>query len=194
MLLLCILGTLKNPICVVDPSQGLIEKAKKRPNIIAICTSADEFLASEECCEYNKFLFCRSSHHLLDKKKTFMALYKRLQPGSICVVVAGGKRTSLPLWKSLREDFTKDMHVKAEDLESCGFETTLTNVELIGHVTKEQWYEKIRSRIFSTLLEMSDEEIEVGITEIDNTLLSDVDIHEEISIKHDMRCIVAQKI
>ena len=193
MLLLCILGTLKNPICVVDPSQGFIEIAKKRPNIIAICTSADEFLASEECCGYNKFLFCRSSHHLLDKKKTFMALYKHLQPGSMCVILAGEKKTSLPLWKSLREDFIKDMHIKAEDLESCGFETTLTNVEVIGRVTKEQWYEKIRSRIFSKLWEMSDEELEAGITEIDNTLFSDVDIHEEISIKHDLRCIVAQK-
>ena len=107
------------------------------------------------------------------------------------MILEGGKNCSLPLWKSARENFTNDMHVQVEDLQSCGFNVEISDVELIGHVTKEQWFWKIRNRMFSTFALMSDEEIEAGITEVDDTLLHNVKNEEEITIRHNMYGIIA---
>ena len=102
--------------------------------------------------------------------------------------------TSLPLWKWARENFGKNMDDEADDLKRCGFDVYFTKMKLSLHLTKEQWYSKIRSRLFSTFTQMSDGEIEGGIAEIEKTLLSNVKKEEEITFKHDIQCIVAKKI
>ena len=111
----------------------------------------------------------------------------------MCVILAGAETTSLPLWKSARENFSSNLHVEVEDLQSCGFDVRFSDVELFSQVTKEQWYWKIRNRMFSIFHSLSDEELEAGIDEINNTLLFNVKNDEEITIKHDMYCIVAMK-
>ena len=101
--------------------------------------------------------------------------------------------TSLPLWKLARENFGKNMDDEADDLRRCGFDVDFSNMKLSLHLTKEQWYSKIRSRIFSIFTQMSDREIEAGIAEIEETLLSTVKNDEKITFKHDMQCIVANE-
>ena len=95
------------------------------------------------------------------------------------------------MWKSLQEKFVNfEEDVFKEGLERAGFNVTLTS-EVYGVVmTKGEWYNKLRGRIFSTLYEFSNEEIEKGLKELDRDWFPDkndanfVDIKDTLAYYH----------
>ncbi len=187
------IGNLKNPIGVVDPSQGLLQRAKNRSNMLAIQGTADDFFNSDESKHYNRILMSQCVHHFPDQKATFQSMYDKLPNGSICVIVSASKTTLLPLWKSIRQNFGSYMIDEVENLKSCGFDVELFSHNLPFHITKKRWYKKIRDRMFSSFSSLSDEEIERGIDEIERTLLYNVMQDDVIDMKHTVQVIAASK-
>ena len=193
-MIIILLGNLKNPICVVDPSEGLINEAKKRSNVIPVVATADQFFASCKRSTYDRILFSQSVHHLPDCKATFEVMYDILPVGSRCVIVGASKATSLPLWKSVRENFGSNMTEEVLSLKSCGFSVVSSESELVLRLTKKEWYDKIRKRIFSPFTPLSADEIEEGIQEVDKTLLCNAKQDEAVEMTHNLQCIVATKL
>ena len=73
------------------------------------------------------------------------------------------------MWMSLKENFVRQVskdEVKSQ-LEEAGF--TVEKITEVGTVemTKLDWYDRLRKRVFSTLYEFSDEQIEEGLLELD---------------------------
>lgn len=52
-------------------------------------------------------------------------------------------------------------------LESAGFDITLTVEVGVTKMAKCDWYDKLQRRMFTTLCEFSDEQIEEGLKELD---------------------------
>ena len=142
---------------------------------------------------YNRFMFCQSAHHILNQKTTFKNMYDAMPKGSVCVLLGAQETTGLPLWKSVQENFGSNMSEEVDILRSCGFDVNAFDVDLVLHLTKREWYEKIRKRIFSCFHRFTDETINSKIKEIDKTLLCDVKNDELIEMIHNMRCIVSTK-
>ena len=179
----------------MDPSSGLISKAKTIPHIVPIVATAEEFFSSfrDKPIPYDRIVFCQSVHHLSDHKSIFQIIYDGLPKGAVCVLVNGDKTTRLPLWKSIKENFGIDLVKESLSLKESGFTVRTFDAELILNVTKKKWYNKLRKRIFSNMSHLSDEEIEANIKEIDATLLCNVQNDENIEMIHNLRCVVAIK-
>ena len=179
----------------MEPSPGLISKAKTRPNIIPVTATAEGFFSSfnGNGIPYNRFIFCQSVHHVRDQNLTFKNMYDAMPKGAVCVILGAQKTTELPLWKSVRENFGSNMSEEVDILRSCGFDVEAFDEDLVLHLTKREWYEKIRKRIFSCFHPFTDEQMDSKIEEIDKTLLSNVKSDEQIEMIHKMRCIVSTK-
>ena len=76
------------------------------------------------------------------------------------------------MWRELKGRFTP-VSVEAfhGSFIGAGFAVTTTVETGFTSMTKTEWYSKIRRRIFTVLLEFSDEEIKVGIKELNKEWL-----------------------
>ena len=88
------------------------------------------------------------------------------------------------MWKALEEKFAP---LSTEDfknyLENAGFKLMVALEVGTTLMTKHDWYDKMRRRVFTVLSEFSDEEIEEGIQELDQEWLPDKKQSDIVEIK-----------
>lgn len=169
---------IKFPPLVVDPNVHLLEVAKQKA-LDTLLATADEFFSSALACEYNKFLFCHSAHHFPDRRKTFGKAFKAIPVGSVCLLIVDDySNLTLPLFsKALKKQSLKLKGSSLScDLSQAGFSTEQLKGKSLYSYTKDEWYEKLRGRYRSILELFTDEEIEAGIAELEQTTLKNVDV------------------
>ena len=147
----------------------MLQVAEKRNGVETHLATGDQFFA--ECKPqktYNKILISQVAHFFPDPQETFRKAFNFLPVGGIMAIVAHSSECTLPLWKAIQEKFSpKHAYNFEEFMENAGFK--VTSVVEVGKakMTKRDWYDKLRGRMFSTLDVISDEEIEEGLRELD---------------------------
>jgi hypothetical protein len=96
---------------------------------------------------------------------------------------------------SLKEKFVRQV---SKDEIKMQLETADFNVKKITEVgtvkmTKFDWYDRIRKRIFSTLYEFSDEQIEVGLLELDQEWFPGKKESDLVEIRDSVTVYIATK-
>lgn len=180
---------LKSDILVVDPSSKSIEIAKKKKGMTTFLADIDQFLALSAASPWNKYLICSAVHHFPNQEATFKAAYRCLPPGGLIVIIYHPKDGYIPLWKEANEYRFKlepDTDNIQGLLEKAGFSCTLNRVQLTLDLNREEYYYRLHNRIISTLHSFTDEEINKGIKELDETVFKGAD---SITID-DVTCIM----
>ena len=165
--------------------------AERREGLTPYLATADAFLSSDLKQKCNKILMHTCAHLFPDPFETFRKASEYLPQDGLLLLNVRNHKSTLPMWKSLQEKFVNfEEDVFKEGLERAGFNVTLTSEVYRVVMTKEEWYNKLRGRIFSTLYEFSNEEIEKGLKELDRDWFPDkndtnfVDINDTLAYYH----------
>ena len=78
-------------------------------------------------------------------------------------------------------------------LEDVGFEVTLSVETGTTKMTKHDWYDKLRKRMFTLFSELSDDEIEEGIKEVDQCWFNDKGNSDIVEIRDTLVYFIASK-
>ena len=188
---------LNHPVLCIEPSAEMLGIAKSRNGLKLIPATADDFLSkadtysSQKC---NKIIINMSAHLFPDPQGTFYKAYKYLPEDCLLVTTVRSKPT-FPMWISLKEKFVRQVskdEVKMQ-LEEAGF--TVEKVTEVGTVkmTKLDWYNRLRKRVFSTLYEFSDEQIEEGLLELDREWFPGKGESDLVEIRDSITIYIATK-
>ena len=168
----------------VEPNAEMLAIAEKREGCTPYLATADAFLTSDLKEKYNKILMNESAHLFPDPLGTFRKAAEYLPQDGLLVLIVRARTSTFPMWKSLQEKFTVfEEDVFQEFLEKAGFTVTITSEVYTVTMTKGEWYDKLRRRVFSTLYEFSDDEIEKGLKEIDRDWFPDKNEADIVDIK-----------
>ena len=167
----------------VDPNQKSLQIARDREGVVCLQATAAEFVARPDFPKYNKFLICHCAHHFPDLASTFKAMLQRMPADGRCVMLYYSEEITLPLWKTVREMMGKREGCHEEQMIEAGLAVEVHEEVVSYHVTKSFWYKYIRERAMSLFEQMTDEEIEQGIAELEKTQLAGIGPEEEFEIK-----------
>ena len=153
----------------MEPSAEMLQEAEKLEGVKPFHGSADDFFSSDLPPNYNRIIMCQSVHLLPDSLATFQKASQCLPTNATMAFVTRGKATSFPLWKEMTERFAfpEGDDVLKANLQKAGFSVQIFLFKYTTEMTKGEWYDKVRRRIFSVLHDQSDEQIEDGLKEVD---------------------------
>ena len=165
---------------MIDPNTKMLEIARKREGIETMLATVDGFLDSPIAPSYNKILMARCVHHFSDPLAVFKGIYKVIPKGGVCMIFRNGLgHATLPLFQAALHKNPRLSETELVSLlEEAGFATSSEEIFNQFTCSKDEWYYKIRCRFISTLSSFTDEEIEKGIAELDNSALKGKDTVE----------------
>lgn len=163
---------LKYPVTCVDPSQDMLQQTKKFEGVVAICSDALEFSLSKDDIVYDRILMKEVVHHLgeEDLKTTFRALLNKLVMDGKLVICTRPQDVEYPFFQEAHAVWRKNQPPKEYFimlLQQSGFSVSSVSVhEYPVSLAMNLWITMIRNRFWSTFSEFDDDNIEKGITEI----------------------------
>ena len=175
----------------------MLEIAKVKSGLKPILATADDFLSNID--EYgmqkcNKILINESAHLFPDPQGTFYKAYEYLPEDGLLVVTVRSQPT-FPIWRSLKEKFVHK--VSKDEVKTCldkaGFNVKKTIEVGMAMMTKLDWYDRLRKRVFSTLYEFTDEQIEEGLKELDQEWFPGIKDTDPVEIKDSLTIYTATK-
>ena len=165
-----ILASLNHPVICIDPSAEMLQLAKSRGGLKPCLTTADAFLTTttNDLPKCNKILINESAHLFPYPQNTFCKAHEYLPADGLLVVIIRATQSTFPMWRALREKFAPVSENEFQVyLEKAGFNVRMSTEVGTVEMTKLDWYDRLRKRVFSTLYEFSDEQIEEGLRELD---------------------------
>ncbi|XP_078353036.1 putative methyltransferase Aflv_0758 [Oculina patagonica] len=186
---------LNNSVWCVDPSAEMQEVARKRKGIYAVQKTAGEFFSDPKISQcFDKVIAVYSAHHFADPDAVYKGIVRSLRPGGTFVQLFTVS-TGNPMFKMAEmADTTQRMkYARVGDTEQL-----LKGLNLPGkisqkectypwNVAKSKLYEMFRCRFISSFYQLSDEQIEDGINELENETLKDVKDDDRISCNYVVR-------
>ena len=106
-----------------------------------------------------------------------------MTPDAHCVVLYYPENKSFLIWKAALDIFNEVRHDLSKPMMAAGMAVEVNKVTISYKVTKAFWYERFQGRVYSSLEMMTDEQIEAGIAELEETRLKGVAMEEEFEIK-----------
>ena len=190
---------LNNPILCVDPSIDMLKIAEKKKGLKTCPSTADDFFGGNYQTDYiyNKLMFLSCANLFQDPYETFRSAFEYLPANGLLVVVQRSTECTLPLWKSIYAKSIQSSHTidgYRDQLERAGFQVTLSVETGASTMTKREWYDKLRKRMFTVMSGLSDEEIEEGIREVDREWFCDKEDGDNIEIKDTLVYFVGLKV
>ena len=184
---------LQSDILVIDPSPESIKIAEGKEGVRGMVADADQFLATQDSKDYNKYLFIGVVHHFTDQKKTFESAYQCLPKGGEILIICRKYKHFPPLWNraySLLIGNYSTPETNIEALKETGF-TVISEEEGKKEIlVKKEYFDQLRRRNFSNLHSLTDEEIEEGLRELDEVVFKGKD---SIIFEHIITVIKAAK-
>ena len=157
---------LTKPVVCVDPSQEMLDVAKKN-GAITIKATAEEFFATKPECPLKVVLMNGCIFYFKDIEFVFTKLAEYMPKDGVCIAV---EFSSLPLFKGVSEacgGISAMGESFSTTVESSGFNWKMISTKESVDVNKAMWYEGIRNRCNTGLLNFSDKELEQGIEELE---------------------------
>ena len=188
---------LKNPVWCVDPSAEMQEEAKKKKGLFPIQKPADEFLdelALDQC--FDRAMCIATPHHFADAVKIYRGVESILSPGGVFLVMEA--RGFIFPWFTKVENrmgafFGERKEITSACLRLTKFDVDVKEENIEFKVTKSKWYHMLRGRFNSNVKELTDEEIEEGIDELERGKLKDLKPQDNISISGTLLVFIARK-
>ena len=173
----------------------MLRVAEKRSGVTPCLSTADDFFAkSSTTPKCNKILINESAHLFGDPQETFRKAFEYLQEDGLLVLIQRSSSCSLPMWKDLAEVFAPlSVDALQEYLDRAGFKLTKAVEVGISRMTKRDWYDKMRRRMFTILSEFTDEDIEKGIKELDQSWFPEKDESDVVEIRDNLVFFTAKK-
>ena len=190
---------LKRDVICVEPNEAMVAIARKKEGITVVQATAEEFISQEEINSYcfSKVLIAFCSHHFADSRDVlFSKLSEHLQPGHSCLIIDRHPNTMLPMFDAALQQH-KRAHandLKSEQysalLQPLGFVVSSCEVVLEYRVTKTLWYKTLRERFISYFHQLTDDQIEDGIRELEMQYQrqEDILIHDPVLIHNIVKC------
>ena len=165
------IANMKEPVLCVDYSASMLKNGENLPYIKTLHLDGLSF--SKLNMKYDR-IFLRASLHNFGKEtipEFLCNVYKQLNAGGIFVNIAMHGCDNRPWFKKLKEVFPIT-HIPAEyymeELKKAGFEEVSNHVERTNvAITKQRLFKAFRQRYVTLFEFISDDEIEAGITEIE---------------------------
>ena len=182
---------LNNPVWCVDPSAEMQDIARKRTGVKPVQKTAEEFFADPEITHrFDRIIAVWSTHHFVDRDGVFKGIVRSLRPGG-CFVQVHTITSENPILKMAKNTWgTLSKGVSASEKLMLGFtqqgKTTQEEFTYTPQVTKAKLYNMFRGRYMSMFLQLSDEQIEEGINELEKGPFKDVKNDDSI----DYNCVV----
>lgn len=179
---------LKNPICCVDPSPEMQEIAKLRKGVYAVMKTVEGFLDGLKADQFfHKMLCVGSFHHFSQPAEVLKGLRSHLLPGGELLVVGVDASTQLPLFTKAEEKNRNIIDSYSEEcisplLGEADFKVEVLKEKATWILKKSMWYEMLRGRFLSSLSQLSDEEIEEGIIEMEKGNFKNLKLHDDFEI------------
>ena len=173
----------------------MLKVAETRDGIKTCLATADTFLSDHNNLpKYNKVLFNECAHLFPDTQETFHKVFNYLPKDGVLVLISRSTFCTFPMWKALKDKFAPvKPEVFKQYLAGAGFKFSLTVEVGVTKMTKCDWYNKLRRRVFTTLSEFSDEEIEDGIKELDREWYPDKKESDVVEIRDSLGFYTATK-
>lgn len=161
---------LTQPPVVVEPSP-LREQAAER-GLGVLEQDAAGFAASAEDAAWDALLLKEVVHHLSlgEFPELCQGFARGLSSGGRLLIVTRPVVPDYPLFAAARVVWRigqPPAERYAEPLRAAGLEVELREEAFAFEIPKEEWFALIRRRFWSTFSHFSDEQLEVGIAEID---------------------------
>ena len=191
-------GILKHPILCVDPSKAMLEGCKLRDGLEPLQATALEFFSDTSRFRHNKLLAVQCVHLWPNLRETFNNMFLNSPQNVECVFVTNIPKTQRAYWKTARERFEAAVRPgepkKVERaLEKAGFKVKTTYETIVYTLTKAAWHFNLSNRSTAFLAQFSDEEIELGLKEVDQEFFPGVNDSDIVEIKDNVAIIVATK-
>ena len=174
----------------------MLQLAKSKDGLNPCLTTADAFLttANDSVPKCNKVLINESAHLFPDPQSTFLKAHKYLPVDGSLVVIVRATQSTFPMWRALQEKFAPVSEDEFQVyLEKAGFNVRMSTEVGIIKMTKLDWYDRLRKRVFSTLYEFSDEQIEEGLAELDQEWFPGKEESDSVEIRDSLVFYIATK-
>ena len=173
------------------------EEAKKKKSVFPVQKPADEFLDELAIDQYfDRAMYIGTPHHFADAVKIYRGVESILSPGGVFLVMEGGEFT-FPWFTKVENRMGAFFGERKEITSSClrltKFDVEVKEENIDFNVTKSKWYDMLRGRFHSSLTELTDEEIEEGIDELQRGKLKDLKPQDDISISCKLNVFIARK-
>ncbi|HMF73997.1 MAG TPA: class I SAM-dependent methyltransferase [Flavitalea sp.] len=161
-------------ICV-DNSALMLNKTKDE-RIKQICQDAIEF--SGESIVYDRIYMKEFIHHIHNEGRLilFKGIYSQLKNDGSILILLEPRRLNYPLFDEALRRFENRQPSRLEiinDLESAGFSTSFSVISYPINLEKQKYTEMVRNRYMSVLESFTDDELENGITSINDSHKND---------------------
>ena len=169
---------LQSDILVIDPSPESIKIAEGKEGVRGMVADADQFLATQDSKDYNKYLFLSVVHHLPDQKETFESAYQCLPKGGEILIIRRKEQHYFPVWKAVHSKLKSNRNTPETNIDvltEVGFTVASDEDVQTQTLVKNEYFNQLRFRKFSVLNLFTDEEIEEGLRELDEVVFKGKD-------------------
>lgn len=193
----CREANVTSPGVCVDPTASMLAVASKKPNVVGVLATAEDFFSSHNGHPFNKVIMVSTVHHFSDPEFVFSAMADRLPCDGKCLVITRTPNTTLPFFSAALKTFAdscQDVEGTVIQLSSTGLEVTVIPEVLHLHMKKAKWYSMLRERYMSNLKMFTEDEMEAGIMELERGHFLGVSEDDVVTVKDNIVIIVAKKV
>lgn len=183
---------LNSPVWCVDPNAEMQEIARKRKGVYPIQKTAEEFFADPKISQrFDRVIAVWSAHHFVERDAVFKGIVRSLRPGGSFVQVHNLENvcSMFKIAANTLDTYAKAVSECEQLLRGFSLQGKISQEECTykPSVTKSKLYEIFRGRYMSTLSQLSDEQIEEQITELEDGTFKDVKDDDCISYNYVVR-------
>ena len=171
---------LKTPVWCVDPSAEMQEVARKRNGTYPIEQTAELFFSDPKISQcFDTVVAVFSAHHFVDPNTVYEKIFRSLRPCGSFVEFDLLKHGHPILFKIAEKGYNSYFQKVREGKEvfrEMKFKGKFSQEEFTyaWSLTKSKLYEMFRRRYVSTFYQLTDEQIEEGIKELEKETFKDV--------------------
>lgn len=164
-------GGLKQRALCVEPSENMLSQIEHTESIEPVCADALTFSERTDI-RYDKILLKEMVHFVDNRKSLFEGIGRQLSEKGRVLIVTRPQATPLPFFKAALETFAQgqpSVESIENDLKDAHITPSSFKEEFFFSMPKERWYGMLRNRFMSNLQHFTDQEIEEGILQLEQT-------------------------
>jgi cyclopropane fatty-acyl-phospholipid synthase-like methyltransferase len=185
-------ANLTHPILCIDNNINMLNVAKKYDGVITQCCDANTFASQHNV--FDRILFKEVIHHIPISSMTqlFKDIKECLSDDGISLIITRPSEVDYPLFNEARVVWRKNQLSKdilLEKIKDSGLNVIIKSVFKNITITKDEWYNMIRRRVWSTFSYFNDTELEKGIAELEIEFAN----KNEISFNEELLLFIIKK-
>lgn len=152
----------------VEPDAAMCALAQQKAELMSMQACDRSFI--QQPLRYDALLVKEVIHHLSDRTAFWQGVKHQLSEKGRILLITRPKETTLALFQQAKARFAQHqpaIELLCAELHHAGFETQVSVIDFPLCQSKSHWYAMLRGKFMSDLADFSDDEIEMGIAEVD---------------------------